>query len=87
MRNRALCSLIYGNYRSQSDFAREIGWSKQKLSKIVNGAEPTVRELNELADGLSTSATALLCIFLPKESPNRQRPLEELFAETPRQGA
>lgn len=64
---RPLRSLIFGKYDSEAEFARELGWSKQRLNKITNGLkEPSVTEINALANGLETTADNLVQIFLAR---------------------
>lgn len=61
-----LRGLIYGKYKSQTAFATHIGWSKQKLSKIINGAqEPTVRDIGDMAAALDKPLGEIAEIFLP----------------------
>lgn len=50
---RELRGLIYSLYDTESEFASELGWERQRLSKITNGAkEPDVDELNVLSKAL-----------------------------------
>lgn len=71
---RQLRSLIYGNYDTEADFARAIGWERQKLSKITNGVKvPDIDELNQLARGLDRPIEEIVNIFLLKMSPNEQQ--------------
>lgn len=60
-------------YPSEAAFARALGWDRQKLNKIVNAKKnPTVCEINELANGLKKDATEIFLIFLRHKSPNGQ---------------
>lgn len=71
---RELRSIIYGKYDSESQFAKELGWKKQRLNKITNGKkEPDVVELNALASALGISVDSIAQIFLRSKSPNRQQ--------------
>ena len=68
--NFAIRGLIFSRYKTQSYFAEHIGWTKQKLSKILLGRqEPTVTDLNDMAKGLDCSAEKLIHIFLSEKSP------------------
>ena len=69
-KNKKLRSLIYGIYDSEAQFAKSLGWTKQKLNKITNGTkDPDVYEVAELANGLNESIENMVKIFLPAESP------------------
>ena len=71
---RELRGLIYGAYDSEADFAKAIGWDRQRLSKITNGQrEPNIEELNSLAKGLGITVEMVAHIFLATKSPNRQQ--------------
>lgn len=70
---RELRSLIYEKFDSESDFAKQLNWSRQKLNKITTGVkEPDLLEAKMIADGLGVSVDILAEIFLHRESPNRQ---------------
>ena len=73
MKLRELRGLIYSQYDSESDLSRILGWPKQKLNKMTNGAvEPNLMELNDLAKALNTGVEELAQIFLRYKSPNEQ---------------
>lgn len=66
-----LSSLIHGQFRSQAAFSRHIGWSKQHLNKIVNGdKQPSLEEVQTIAEGLSVPFMMIANIFLRQKSPN-----------------
>ena len=66
MRNLELRGLIHGKFQSESACADKLGWSKQKLSKIINGAqEPTVRDIGDMAAALDKPLGEIAEIFLP----------------------
>lgn len=68
-----LKSLIYGKYNNQSELSRHLGWSKQRLSRIVTGQKmPDVEELNELSAALDEPVENMIHIFLREKSPNGQ---------------
>ena len=57
--------LIYEKYNSEAEMASRIGWSKQRLNRITNGAKrPSLRDISELSIGLEIDATELARIFL-----------------------
>ena len=62
---KELDSLIYGEFDSQAEFAREIGWGKQKLNKIVNGEQtPSIIDVQTIAEGLGVPFMAIARFFL-----------------------
>ncbi len=68
---KELRGLIYSNFNSESEFARVLGWSRQRLNKITNGIkEPNVTELNALAIPLNKSVGEMAKFFLESKSPN-----------------
>lgn len=71
---KELRGLIYGQYDSESQFAKAVGWPRQRVSKITNGVkEPDIGELNVLAKALNKSVGEIAQIFLRYKSPNRQQ--------------
>lgn len=65
MGENGIRSLIYGKYKSASEFARYIGWSKQKLSDIINKKrEPRLSEIHELARALKLPVSEVAAFFL-----------------------
>lgn len=70
---KGLRGCIYERFESESEFARLIGWPKQRLSKITNGTkEPTVSEINQIATGLGISVGDVAAFFLGESSPNER---------------
>lgn len=66
-KNYQLRALIYGKYPSQSALARQIGWPRQRLSKIANGdMVPNLNDLKTLADALDIPFLTLAQFFLPR---------------------
>lgn len=66
-----LNSLIHGQFPNQAKFAESIGWSRQRLNKIVNGdKQPSIEEVKEIADGLRVPFMMVCNFFLNKKSPN-----------------
>lgn len=65
--------LIYSRFRSQTEMAKSLNWSKQRLNSIVNGTKkPTIEEIAVLAESLNKSIEEIARVFLPNQSPNRQ---------------
>lgn len=64
MKVKGLRGLIYSIYESESECAREMNWSKQRLNRITAGKKiPTVHEANELARALHTSVETIVSFF------------------------
>lgn len=69
-----LRSKIYGKYKSEAEFARSLGWSRQKLNKLTTGKKmPDIEELNQLSSGLGIEVGELIHIFLRVKSKNEQQ--------------
>lgn len=69
-----LRGLIYSRYENEAQCAREMGWPRQKLSKITNGTkEPDIKELAALAVALDVSMEKVAQIFLSRRSPTGQQ--------------
>lgn len=65
-----LRGMIYSKYESEAQCARELGWPRQKLSKITNGnKEPDIDELFQLSKALGCAIDDLVDIFLKHKSP------------------
>ena len=66
-----LSALIHGKFRSDSDFARSLGWTRQRLYKIVNGLkDPSLDEAIDIANGLEEPLDKIAQIFLRYKSLN-----------------
>lgn len=71
---RELSGLIHGHYDTETQLAKKLGWSKQKLNRITNGMkEPDLAEAAAIATALDVSIDQIATIFLPGSSPNGQR--------------
>ena len=71
---KAFKSLIYARYDSESAFARDLGWSRQRLNRITNGRkEPDLDEVQILANKLGQSFSDVANIFLSAKSPNGEQ--------------
>jgi len=61
---KGLRGLIYSKYDSEAALARTIEWPRQRLNKITSGVkEPTVGELNVLAEVLGVNVDVLAQFF------------------------
>lgn len=61
---------IVAKFRTQTAFAKAIGWHKNKVSKLVLGEyKPDTDEVAEIADTLDLDEAGFCSIFLPKLSP------------------
>lgn len=66
-----LNSLIHGQYHNQAEFAKAIGWSRQRLNKVVNGdKQPSLEDVRDISDGLHVPFMMVANIFLRPKSPN-----------------
>lgn len=66
-----LNSLIHGQYPNQASFAEAIGWSRQRLNKIVNGdKQPSLEEVQIIAEGLGVPFMMVCNFFLHEKSTN-----------------
>lgn len=64
---RELKALIYKKYDTEAEFARAIGWPRQRLNKITSGRkEPTISEVNEISVGLDEPVQQIASFFLAK---------------------
>lgn len=67
-----LSSLIHGQFKSESDFAKHIGWKKQRLNRIVLGDQkPLLNDIEQIANGLNVPFMLVANFFLNKKSTNR----------------
>lgn len=62
---------VYARYTDIASLAEVLGWSRQKLSPIVNGKkEPDLSEVQEMANALCMEASVLASFFLELKSQN-----------------
>lgn len=78
--NNELSRIINAKYRSEAEFARAMGWSRQKMNKITTGKQlPDIAELNSMAEMLDVGTTDLLRAFLLEQGPNpKETVLQEI---------
>lgn len=71
---RELCGLIHSQYDTEANFARDLGWPRQRLNKITTGAkEPDLHEVAAIAKRLGKPLDEIASIFLRRKSPNEQQ--------------
>ena len=64
MINEKFRSAIREKYKNESEFARKIGWTKQKLSKTILGKRsPKISEINTLSKAMGISVEELISFF------------------------
>lgn len=67
MKNRAweLRGWIYARYDNEAVFARHLGWSRQRLNKIMNKEKaPSLDEVKVIANALDRSIEEVARVFL-----------------------
>lgn len=66
-----LRGLIYSKYDTETELAKDLGWTKQRLNVITTGRrEPDLEEVEALAGKLDKSVEDMVYIFLRHKSPN-----------------
>lgn len=62
---------VYARYKDIADLANTLGWSRQKLSPIVNGKkEPDLSEIQAMAEAMEMDVVQLASFFLELKSQN-----------------
>lgn len=62
---------IYLKHRNAAEFAAEIGFTRQKITQILNGRQrPSIDDARVIADGLKLTDNEAVEIFLARESVN-----------------
>lgn len=62
---------IVAKYRTQLAFADKIGWHRNKVTKMLNGAyKPDTDEVASIVDVLGLDERRYCDIFLPRKSTN-----------------
>ena len=66
-KNLVLSGKIHSKFKSEAEFARELGWSRQRLSRITNGYKvPTLFEIDYMATVLGCSFMDIADFYLSK---------------------
>lgn len=62
---------VYARYKDIAELAETLGWSRQKLSPIVNGKkEPTLSDIQAMAKAMEMDVAQLASFFLELKSQN-----------------
>jgi DNA-binding XRE family transcriptional regulator len=70
MPEMTLKGLIYNQFESQTEMATSMGWSRQRLNKIVNGKKkPNLDEVCVMAKTLGVPFMTIAQFFLIAKSP------------------
>ena len=70
-KNLELSGLIHSRFSSEAQFAKAMGWPRQRLNRIVNGKKiPDLFEIGDMAEALPYDFMGLVHIFLQKKSTN-----------------
>lgn len=68
---KLLRGVIYSKYNSQREFTQAVGWSQNKIGRILKGRMiPNIEDCAIICNALSLSREESLNIFLPSISPN-----------------
>ena len=71
MINNKVKGEVYAKFKNIAELARVLGWSRQKLSLIVNGKrEPNLSDIQAMAKALNIEADKLAVFFLEIKSHN-----------------
>lgn len=61
--------IVYSKFKSIADFAKSIGWTRQKCTNIVNGiTEPSLDDVDKMAKALNMSFEETARFFLHTKS-------------------
>lgn len=64
-----LRGLIRSQFPTDAEFAEQIGWSRQRLSRILQQKQPpTIPDVREIADGLGVPFMMVAKFFLDSKS-------------------
>lgn len=68
-KNQTLNGMIHTMYSSETEMAKHMGWSRQRLNRITTGNKvPDLFEIRDIARALGASFMSLARIFLGDES-------------------
>ena len=69
---------VYARFKDISELANTLGWSRQKLSPIVNGKkEPSLSDVQDIAKAMEMDVTQLTSFFLELKSQNCDGSIED----------
>lgn len=71
---RKLSGMIHSVFNSEAECAKQLGWDRQRLNRIVNGQkEPSLSEAAAISAAIGKPQGEVADIFLAYWSPNRQQ--------------
>lgn len=71
MNTNRLRGEIVSRFRTQNAFAAYLGWTPNKVSKLLTGKyKPDTDDVATIANALNMDERTFCDIFLPKKSPN-----------------
>lgn len=74
MEKTGLRGRVYDRYVTAADMARQMGWGRQKLHRIMSGKQiPTVADLADLSRALESPIGEIAHLFLRNQSPIEQQ--------------
>lgn len=69
MNENKIRGIILGRYTSITAFAKEVGWTRQKASSIINGRqEPSLDDIYAISKAVSADAGKIASIFLQSKT-------------------
>jgi len=68
MNRSKLRGLVYSKYKTIGEFAKVIGWQRNKASRIINGPqEPDSDDMRKVAELFNLSSEDFVDIFFEKQ--------------------
>lgn len=56
---------IRKRYKTDAEFAKKLGWTRQKLSKTIRGERsPKISDINAMSKGLEVSVETVISFFV-----------------------
>ena len=69
MSENKIRGLVFGRYPTITAFAKEVKWSRQKASSIIEGkTEPSLDDIYVIARAVSKDADEIASIFLQQKT-------------------
>ncbi len=63
MINERFSRAIKAKYSTYSEFARELGWTRQKVNKLRYGRSPKISEINSIGEALQVPIADVVSFF------------------------
>lgn len=71
MNENKIRGIVLGHYTSITAFAKEVGWTRQKASSIINGRQvPSLDDIYTIAKAVHEDAGQIASIFLQDKTQN-----------------